>query len=140
MRIEWATICKEIRETETGWDLLGVNQDTALVIGDLPTEIVIPLAVCIAARFDELGQEGNAHEVRCVVVGPDLSKVAANTERIRLEAPAGSHYEGWEGRLILPFAVAVPVTEGTFSFDVSADDSEAISLPYAMRLAPPMPE
>ena len=136
MRVEWATICKGIEDTEQGINLLGVQQDVGLVSGELPQVITPEVAVILATPRHEMDGE-TIHSIRCDVFAPDDQKVATRTEQFRLVRPGVDHYGVAEGRAVWPIVARFEATEeGAHRVEISVDEGTPMVLLYLVRLVP----
>ena len=69
MKIEWATICAEVRQHGATADLVDALADTYEISAALPIEVAPTVALIIQAEIDELSEGGVVAAVYVVLPG-----------------------------------------------------------------------
>jgi hypothetical protein len=130
VRIEWVMLCTAFEDGPDGITIHGIGSETRLLPDGVPAELGVRIALCLVARYDELGG-GSPHLLTCRVMAPDLSVVHSGRQPPFLMGPPGPlHYEGSEGRQIYSFEIRFPAeTEGPYTVGVALDDDAPLTVP-----------
>jgi hypothetical protein len=100
----------------------------------LPTPLVVPLVVTIAASHVEVAEE---HRLQLRIVGPDLSEAAAPMMVGFRMGPGPNQPAGWEVRSTVAFAARFEATSpGMYSIEIKADEG----LPFTVAVMVRTPE
>ncbi len=132
MRIEWASICRQIQQTPDGIILVHPGQDM-LFTPSMPIGVKIPVALAVVANFAEL-DIGKTDKLRLQILGPDLDVVQETTWTVPVESDSQFFIEGWEGKAIQPVPVVFQAEkEGVYLIKLSLDGDKPTTLPYLVR-------
>jgi uncharacterized protein DUF6941 len=133
MRIEWATLCRFAEQTSGGTNIIGAGIDTVHTIDDPPFHIDLWIAMCLAARYDELGKATGSLAIG--VANPDMQAVFVRNLKVKLEDPAPAHIEGEDGRIIMALHMTFEApANGQHTVGISVDRQTPLTLP--LRLTP----
>lgn len=139
MRIEWATLCRAIRNTDHGIELVAPLQNAAIAVSGFPFPTAVKVAAIVKFHYEELGTQ-TVHRLRGRILDPNLNPIADELAReFGLYAPDLDHPPGWEGQGIEPMLIRfVAEAEGTHTVEVRLDDQPPFTLPLLIKTLPPM--
>jgi hypothetical protein len=126
MKIEWATICREIQPRDGTVDLLDALSDTFEMTVALPTEVTAEVALIIQAETSEISQGGTV-TVAYVVQGPNQQIVTRGRVDFIYPAPDMTLVPSLtETRAAFPVPVPFPATEyGAYGIGVTIGEGPA---------------
>lgn len=131
MRIEWATICVEVRPGAAGEFTL-VEPLRPFTFASPDATVRLDVAIVIIERF-ELLREVAAHSVRCRVLDPDLNPVSDGTKTTAavMSARPDGYAGGSDQRGIIRVRPSILVGAfGTYTIELSIDGGEEWTLSH----------
>lgn len=133
MKIEWATLCQEVKETPDGLELIAPGRDTAFV-AYFPIRCDLVVVLCMSAQL-HAKRETTIVELQVIVRGPDGRIVRHMVIDLPLEVTNPDLFpRGWDSSLLQPIPVEFEASNpGVYLLIFSLAEDESVVVPVVVR-------